>query len=575
MPVLTERGIAVWLLTQPLDVRRVGTAALLKRNPALRQQWATTPVTPLSPADQALKAACRFDLRRFAQAFFPHRFSLPASSMHQDFFTAFTATVGKPNIREALAAPRDSAKSTVKTFLESIHAVCYGDDRTVYPTPPFIIVLSSRADLSVEKVKEIGDELLLNTALQRVFGDLKGETHNQGHILARTGTRILAASPRSQVRGFLRRGQRPSRLVLDDVENSEHVQTEAQRVKFFNFVMQDLLNVLTPTGSVTVIGTVLHPQSFLARLVSSDPQRHIPGFRSQVYRSILRWNTAYARWQQWHEIFTEPLNQDAADEARAFFIAHEAEMTQDAEVLWPEREDYYSLMVLRCIEGDLAFFTEKQNEPWRDASYLFDLSLALYFDWAVDHIVLDNGQQLPLSIFTDVIAFWDPALGESGTRGDWSACPVLAWAEAYNLFLVLDCYLTQDVPMEQQLPALAQFLWQWDVRHLGLETNAFQSLLTGQLRQAMTKVATEEGGTWAVPPIEEVRQIRAKPLRISTLQPMVHGKRLGFSRALPGECFRQLAEYRALSDAGHDDVPDSIEGAIRVARRLLDRRVPR
>jgi len=65
-----------------------------------------------------------------------------------------------------------------------------------------------------------------------------------------------------------------------------------------------------------------------------------------------------------------------------------------------------------------------------------------------------------------------------------------------------------------------------------------------------------------------VTNMRAKPVRISTLQPLVARRHLQFNEALPREFIRQFAEFRPLRDAGHDDCPDAVEGAVRLIRGI-------
>jgi hypothetical protein len=57
------------------------------------------------------------------------------------------------------------------------------------------------------------------------------------------GTRVLAASPASQVRGLLDQGRRPSKIVLDDAEHSQHVLTQLQREKLHNWFVSDILKL--------------------------------------------------------------------------------------------------------------------------------------------------------------------------------------------------------------------------------------------------------------------------------------------------------------------------------------------
>src|SRR5207302_9130749 len=117
-----------------------------------------------------------------------------------------------------------------------------------------------------------------------------------------------------------------------------------------------------PGSNVEIIWTVLHPQSLLAGLLEN------PGFASIKYQAVQQFATVSAipLWQEWRDIFLALGNPTHQDDARAFFEAHATEMLKGTKVLWPERESYYDLMVMRIVEGESAFWLEKMNEPRGD-----------------------------------------------------------------------------------------------------------------------------------------------------------------------------------------------------------------
>jgi hypothetical protein len=110
-------------------------------------------------------------------------------------------------------------------------------------------------------------------------------------------------------------------------------------------------------------------------------------------------------------------------------------------------------------------------------------------------------------------------------------------------------------------------LWRWQISGIGLEDNTFQSLLISDLREAIARRALQEGVNWPVT-IVPVTHLRAKPLRIATLEPQVANRWLWFNEALPAEYLRQFTAFRPLPGAGHDDAPDATEGAVRLLQGL-------
>ena len=60
--------------------------------------------------------------------------------------------------------------------------------------------------------------------------------------------------------------------------------------------------------------------------------------------------------------------------------------------------------------------------------------------------------------------------------------------------------------------------------------------------------------------------MRSKILRIKSLESLIANSWLQFSKDLPGEAIRQMAEFLPVDDAGKDDFPDAVEMAIRTIR---------
>jgi hypothetical protein len=531
------------------------------------------PDAHLSPADRALKARCKTDTRAFAEAFFPEYCAVAFSAMHLAWFAQWAADDqgDTRGLREATAAPRGNAKTTLRGLIRPVQRLVYGQER-------FLVVISSRHDMARDKVKEIR-HALEREAITRVFGAQKGPKWNDADFVTtaqegRPPARVLAASPGSQIRGLNWQGQRPSLIILDDAEHSEHVHTVAQREKFWRWLTSDILKLGSPRTNVDVVGTILHEKSLLARLLET------PGWRGRKYQAVLRWaDEAPHLWAEWRERFCRadrPRDQAAA-EARAFFEAHRDAMLAGHDVLWPEREPYYDLMVMLVMEGETAFATEKQNEPSDIGDRPFRLEDAAYVTLIPEGLQRADGSILLWHELTDYAAYWDPALGlRDGAEGepDYSCCVVGA-KDTHGFFYVLDTYLSNTDPPDVQCLAVARLLYQWQVPKIGVETIAFASLLVPDLKEAMAQVLLEAGepaGSVTMAQILEVRTQRNKELRIATLVPVVNNRWLAFTADLPGEFFRQFRVWAAIPESDADDACDATEGLIRTLKGLFDKK---
>ena len=519
------------------------------------------PERVLSDADQALYDACRWDVERFARKFFPHLCPIDFCSMHHDFFERYRTDAGARGLRDATAAPRVFAKTTIIGKIKIIHDCVYQHER-------YIVILSSRDDLAVDKVKDIRDELETNAALHRVYGPQRGPLWNVDDIITAMGVRVRGASRFTQVRGFLWGEVRPSKLVPDDAENSTLVLTENQRQKTWDWFAEDISKLGDEQTNIDAIGTLLHENSLLAKLLRN------PGYRARRYQAVLSFADASAvpLWQQWRELFLDLDNPTHQEDARTFFETHEAAMLQGTAVLWPERYDYYRLMVERLVDGDAAFFKERQNQPQRAGDTLFDIERAGYCSLTTDRLLRRDGRVVLLTQLVDIVAYWDPAIGQ-GDNPDWSACVVLG-KDLSGYLYALDAYMSQGASPTAQVNGVVDLLWRWRVRRFGYEANQFQSLQGRNIATALAQRALDEGEHYA-PIYIPITNTRNKMLRISTLEPLITNRHLFFNEALPREYLRQMTVFRPVDGADKDDAGDATEGAVRVMQHVAERRLPR
>jgi hypothetical protein len=238
--------------------------------------------------------------------------------------------------------------------------------------------------------------------------------------------------------------------------------------------------------NLEVIGTILHPESLLAKLLEN------PGYEHARYQAVVTFATNIALWQRWRPLFIDLDNPRRREEARAFFEANAEDMLAGSEVLWPEHEPYYDLMVMRLVEGELSFQFEKQNNPLPGELYLFDMAQAGYFRLEPQQLVRRDGRVVPLIVLrNEVVAFWDPSVGNTA-ESDWSCCAVVG-RDPNGFEYALDAYLAQGQSPSAQVEGVVDLLWRWQIPRLGLEDNTFQSLLISDLREAIARRALQQG----------------------------------------------------------------------------------
>ena len=166
----------------------------------------------------------------------------------------------------SIAAPRGFAKSTCVTLAYSLCQLLFRESQ-------FAVVVSDTEGQSVQFLGDIANELETNDGLREAFGVKKFLKRAETDVIVMMDDgwrfRIIAKGSEQKVRGLKWRNKRPDLIICDDLENDEIVMNPDRREKFRNWFFKALL----PSGSdscvVRVVGTVLHFDSLLERLLNS------------------------------------------------------------------------------------------------------------------------------------------------------------------------------------------------------------------------------------------------------------------------------------------------------------------
>lgn len=223
-------------------------------------------------------------------------------------------------------------------------------------------------------------------------------------------------------------------------------------------------------------------------------------------------------------------------------------MDAGASVLWPEAEDLYTLMQMRLESGHTAFEREKQGSPVDPELCEWPES---YFE---DHIWFRNW---PDVLVIKTIAL-DPSKGSDARRGDYSAYVMLG----IDPFGVI--YVEADLarrPTPQMVADGAAWCRRFRPLAFGVEANQYQELLAGELAAEFRR---RDVGS-LVP--AAIHNYVNKQVRIRRLGPYLSQHRVRF---LAGSASTQLLvnQLRDFPAAAHDDGPDALEMALRLAEEV-------
>lgn len=164
----------------------------------------------------------------------------------------------------AIAAPRGHAKSTAITHSYTLANICFRERG-------FILIVSDTEAQSKNFVNDIKRELTENEDLVKVF-DIKGlikDTETDFIVEFHDGKqcRVIAKGSEQKLRGLKWNGKRPDLIICDDLENDEIVMNDDRRRKFREWFSGALIPCKSSDGLVRYVGTILHMDSQLERLM--------------------------------------------------------------------------------------------------------------------------------------------------------------------------------------------------------------------------------------------------------------------------------------------------------------------
>jgi len=479
------------------------------------------------------------DLLAWCRRFLPTYFRLPPSKMHRWLANELDRMSRQRGAKVNLLAPRGGAKSTVSTLAYVLKCAVEGVE-------PYVWIVSATKDQAQTHLENIKAELTANARLARSYsrGAAPGAAWRSTAIELASGAVVESYGMLQQLRGRRRRESRPSLIVCDDVENDVHVASPQQRAACRAWFHGALLKAGDQRTNVINLATALHRDALAMQL------HNAPGWRSALFRAVERWPDEVELWRQWEELYSNRDDADAARTALEFFESHREAMSAGAELLWPEHENLYALMRMRLESGRTAFEREKQNSPidperceWPD-------------EYFADHIWFADW---PPALELRTLAL-DPSKGADARHGDYSAF-VLLGIDANDLL-----YVEADLarrPTPEMVACGVALCARFNPHAFGVEANQYQELLAGEFVAEFSRQRLMQAAPYAI------HNRSNKQTRIRRLGPYLAQRQLRFCS--------QSASTRLLVDqlrdfplGDHDDGPDALEMALRLARALKE-----
>ena len=226
---------------------------------------------------------------------------------HREWWDLFCSS--QPKV--AIAAPRGHAKSTAITHACTLAAICFRWKR-------YVIIVSDTEGQAILFLQDIKKEFEDNTELQKLFGlrlDVRGQVkwkkdHESdliGEFEDGAQFRISARGSEQKVRGLKWGSLRPDLIIGDDLENDEIVLNKDRREKFRRWFLGALVPCLADHGCIRVVGTILHMDSLLNRLM---PEGQLIGKNKKLFLKMEGLKEFATKRTPWKSIRYEAHNED-------------------------------------------------------------------------------------------------------------------------------------------------------------------------------------------------------------------------------------------------------------------------
>jgi phage terminase large subunit-like protein len=247
-----------------------------------------------------------------------------------------------------------------------------------------------------------------NERLTEMYGELKTDKWSEGEIVVGE-CMIKAIGAGMKVRGLKYRDSRPGLAIVDDLENDELVQSQERREKLERWLNGALVPSLAEGGRIICIGTILHHDSLLSKMLSDEQYSE---YEKRTYRAIQDGKPLWPEHKSIEDIeqlkreYTEKgLIDEFYREYMNQVISSENQKFKLEKFKYYEEEELERKMLKTFITIDRAYSTDKTA----DNTGIVVVSVDDQNIWYVRHAERFKGddKQLIDKLF-DLQAYWKP-----------------------------------------------------------------------------------------------------------------------------------------------------------------------
>ncbi len=416
------------------------------------------------------------------------------------------------------------AKSTAVTHAFVLASV-------LFRVNDFVIIVSDTEGQAQDFLGDIKKELEANDRLKQVFGIAGYVTDSKTDIEVKFDDgatfRILAKGSEQKVRGLKWHNKRPNLIVCDDMENDEIVMNPDRREKFRKWFNAALMPCLAPDGKLRIVGTILHLDAWLARLMPQE------GFKHTVVTPLKTYSTKFDKYGWVGVLYRGHVGTNPRD------------ITCNADILWPERfnkEWFLASYKTRVDAGHPEVYAQEVLNRPLDESNAYFRKNDFQSITQLDKKEIDEGQK-PLVFYAGV----DLAISEK-ERADYSVFQVVGVDNA-NVMYHTDI-IKARLDGREIVDTLFQLQHKYKLNFIAIEDEKIAKSLGPFIKEEMMR----RGVFLNLVPI---RPVQDKPTRARPLQARMRMGTVKFYR--DADYYQGLeSEFLAFPRGIHDDQVDAL-----------------
>lgn len=386
----------------------------------------------------------------------------------------------------------------------------------------FIILVSDTEPQAIMFLGSIKQHLESNEHLRRLFGVVGLSKNNETDIIVDLSDghqfRIMAKGSGQRIRGINWENMRPDLIVCDDLENDEIVLNAESRDKFKRWFFGALLPCRSPKGKVRVVGTIIHMDGVLNRLMPNP----------------------WSKYTREEGLRTFDVNPKAAWKAY-LYKAHNSDFSQ---ILWKDRWPKESLKAeyerLSQLGYPELYSQEYLNSPIDESTAFFRKNDFGAMTDAERTAIAEK--KLPLLYYAGV----DLAISER-ERADYSVF-IVAGSDAENKLYVVDV-IRARLDGREIVDTILQLQVKYNLQFMAIEDEKIARSLQPFIREEVIKQNV-------FPTILPMRPHADKKVRARSIQARMRMGTVKFDKA--ADWYQILeSEFLKFNRDVHDDQVDA------------------